>query len=139
MRPLFHPAIEDISVESILHALSDPVRVAIYGDILCQDYAQSCSTFLRVLDRPIPKSTLSQHFRILRESGLIRSERHGVQLKNSSRYAELEGRFPGLIEAIVKAHRIQMDEDHSSKATAKSSAKRAVKRSRRRVVRDLAS
>jgi len=33
MRPLFHPSIEDVTVEGILHALSDPVRVAIFADI----------------------------------------------------------------------------------------------------------
>jgi hypothetical protein len=33
MRPLFHPSIEDVTVEAILHALSDPVRVAIFAQI----------------------------------------------------------------------------------------------------------
>ena len=107
MRPLFHPSIEDVTVEGILHALSDPVRVAIYADIVAQECAQSCSNFLTVRDKTIPKSTLSQHFRILREAGLIRSERHGVEMHNVSRCAELEKRFPGLIHAIVTAHTIQ--------------------------------
>ena len=107
MRPLFHPSIEDVSVEGILHALSDPVRVAIYADIAAQECAQNCSIFLTVRDKAIPKSTLSQHFRILREAGLIRSERHGVEMHNVSRCTELEKRFPGLIRAIVTAHTIQ--------------------------------
>jgi DNA-binding transcriptional ArsR family regulator len=107
MRPFFHPSIEDITVEGILHALSDPVRVAIYADIVAQEFPQSCSNFLRVSDKSIPKSTLSQHFRILREAGLIRSERHGVEMHNVSRGAELEKRFPGLIHAIVTAHTMQ--------------------------------
>jgi hypothetical protein len=59
MRPLFHPSIEDITVEGILHALSDPVRVAIYADIVLQECSQNCSTFLTVSDKTIPKSTLS--------------------------------------------------------------------------------
>jgi hypothetical protein len=33
MRPLIHPSIEDITVEGILHALADPVRVAIYAEL----------------------------------------------------------------------------------------------------------
>lgn len=107
MRPLFHPAIEDVTVEGILHALSDPVRVAIYANIVAQGCPQSCSTFLTVSDKAIPKSTLSQHFNILREAGLIRSERHGVEMQNVPRCAELEQRFPGLIRAIVTAHTIQ--------------------------------
>ena len=81
MRPLSHPSIEDVSVEGILHALSDPVRVAMYADIVAQECPQSCSNFLTVGDQAIPKSTLSQHFRILREAGLIRSERHGVGMQ----------------------------------------------------------
>ncbi len=74
MRPLFHPSIEEVTVEGILHALSDPVRVAMYADIVAQECPQSCSNFLTVSDKAIPKSTLSQHFKILREAGLIRSE-----------------------------------------------------------------
>ena len=78
MRPLFHPSIEEVTVEGILHALSDPARVAMYADIVAQACPQSCSNFLTVSDKAIPKSTLSQHFKILREAGLIRSERHRV-------------------------------------------------------------
>ena len=107
MRPLFHPSIEDITVEGILHALSDPVRVAIYADIVAQECSHNCSAFLTVNHKAIPKSTLSQHFKALREAGLIRGERHGVEVRNTSRCTELEERFPGLIKAIVSAHAIQ--------------------------------
>ena len=126
MRPLFHPSIKEVTVEGILHALSDPVRVAMYADIVAQECPQSCSNFLRVSDKAIPKSTLSQHFKILREAGLIRSERHGVELQNVSRCAELEQRFPGLIRTIVTAHTIQSaDEARAKRATSKRPAKRA--------------
>jgi DNA-binding transcriptional ArsR family regulator len=108
MRPLFHPSIEDVTVEAILHALSDPVRVAIYADIVGSECSQNCSNFLRVSDKAIPKSTLSQHFKALREAGLIRGERIGVEMHNTSRCAELEKRFPGLISSIVNAHNVQL-------------------------------
>jgi DNA-binding transcriptional ArsR family regulator len=107
MRPLFHPSVEDITVEAILHALSDPVRVAIYADIVGSDCSQNCSNFLRVSEKTIPKSTLSQHFKALREAGLIRGERRGVEMQNTSRCAEIEKRFPGLIMSIVNAYNIQ--------------------------------
>jgi DNA-binding transcriptional ArsR family regulator len=110
MKPLFHPSIEDVTVEGILHALSDPVRVAIYADIVASECSQNCSNFLRVSEKPIPKSTLSQHFKALREAGLVRGERRGVEMHNTSRCAEIEQRFPGLISAIVKAHSIQLEE-----------------------------
>jgi DNA-binding transcriptional ArsR family regulator len=107
MRPLFHPSIEDVTVEGILHALSDPVRVAIYSQIVGSVCPQNCSDFLNVSEKGIPKSTLSQHFKALREAGLIRGERVGVEMRNTSRCAEIDKRFPGLIMAIVKALNVQ--------------------------------
>ncbi len=107
MRPLSHPAMKDITVEGILHALSDPVRVDIFARIAASDCSQSCSDILKVSDRAIPKSTLSQHFKILRDAGLIRSERHGVEMQNVSRCAEIDTRFPGLLPAIIAAHAAQ--------------------------------
>jgi DNA-binding transcriptional ArsR family regulator len=107
MRPLFHPSIEDVTVETIMHALSDPVRATIYLNIAASDRSQNCSNFSRVSEKDIPKSTLSQHFKALREAGLIRGERRGVEMHNTSRCAELEKRFPGLIPAIINAHKVQ--------------------------------
>lgn len=109
MRPLFHPAIGDITVEGILHALSDPVRVAIYAQIVGAQCPQICSNFLNIREKAIPKSTLSQHFKALREAGLIRGERRGVEMHNVSRCGEIEKRFPGLIAAIINAHRVQCE------------------------------
>jgi DNA-binding transcriptional ArsR family regulator len=128
VRPLFHPSLEDITVEGILHALSDPVRVAIFADIVSQECSQNCSRFLTVSDKAIPKSTLSEHFRALREAGLIRGERRGVEMHNTSRCAEIEERFPGLLLAIVNAHTIQSkDEAQAKKLAAKRSSRRFVK------------
>ncbi len=107
MKPLFHPSIEDVTVEAILYALSDPVRVAIFAEIAGSKGGQTCSTFLSVREKSIPKSTLSQHFKVLRESGLIRGERHGVEMQNTSRCGEIEKRFPGLIPSIIQALTIQ--------------------------------
>jgi DNA-binding transcriptional ArsR family regulator len=107
MRPLFHPSIEDVPLEAVLHALSDPVRVQIFTEIAGAGCAQTCSAFSSVNDRIIPKSSLSQHFKVLREAGLIRSERQGVEMRNISRCAEMDSRFPGLIAAIINAHAIE--------------------------------
>jgi DNA-binding transcriptional ArsR family regulator len=109
MRPLFHPAPDEITVEAILHALSDPVRASIYAEIAGSGCSQSCSSFLAVSAKGVPKSTLSHHFKVLREAGLIRSERSGIEVRNSSRCAEIEARFPGLVGSIVNAYRIQME------------------------------
>src|SRR5215469_16806389 len=118
MRPLVHPSMEDVTVGGILYALSDPVRASIFAGIVAQACPQTCSNFLKVSKREIPKSTLSQHFKILREAGLIRSERCGVELRNTSRCAELEDRFPGLIAAIVAAHAIESERQVRTKTAA---------------------
>lgn len=79
MKPQFHPSADDITIESILHALSDPAGVQIFAAITQSECAQPCAAFLAELsDRKVPKSTLSQRCRTLREAGLIRSERPGV-------------------------------------------------------------
>src|SRR6202049_1839244 len=128
VRPLLHPSLEDITVEGILHALSDPVRAAIYADIVVQECSHNCSTFLTVSDKAIPKSTLSQHFKALREAGLIRGERRGVEMHNVSRCAEIDHRFPGLIASIVNAHNIQSrDKLQTANNTKRKPAKRRSK------------
>jgi DNA-binding transcriptional ArsR family regulator len=115
MRPLFHPPIENVTVEGILHALSDPVRVAIFADLNSSDCVQNCSTFLNITNKQIPKSTLSHHFKALRDAGLIRTERHGVEMHNASRCSEIEKRFPGLIAAILNAHKVQMESTETAR------------------------
>jgi DNA-binding transcriptional ArsR family regulator len=128
MRPLFHPSVEDVTVEAILHALSDPIRVAIYADIVGSECSQNCSAFLSVSNKTIPKSTLSQHFKTLREGGLIYSERRGVEMHNTSRCAEIEKRFPGLILAIVNAHNIQLqDKSRTGNGSKPTPARRSAK------------
>jgi DNA-binding transcriptional ArsR family regulator len=108
MRPLLHPPIDSVTLEGILHALSDPVRLAIFSDMALSECPQNCTNLSsRISEKTIPKSTLSQHFKVLRDSGLIRSERQGVECKNVSRRAEIEERFPGLLAGILTAYRNQ--------------------------------
>jgi len=104
MRPLTHPKIEDVTAEGILHALSDPVRARIYASIASAECPQTCSTFLQVEGKTLPKSSLSQHFKVLREAGLVHSEKIGVEMKNVTRCAELKQRFGDLIPEIMKAY-----------------------------------
>jgi DNA-binding transcriptional ArsR family regulator len=106
MRPLFHPSADDLRVEAILHALSDPERAMIFAEIAGTECVQRCSFLANAGDRIIPKSSLSQHFKILREAGLIRAERSGVELRNYSRCNEINRRFPGLLPAIMDAYGI---------------------------------
>ena len=104
MRPLYHPPLSEVTVQGILFALSDPVRVRIFAELIGAE-GRNCAAFLNVNELPLPKSSLSQHFKVLRESGLIRSERKGVELKNYTRCDELQKKFGTLLSAILQAYR----------------------------------
>ena len=98
MRAFRHPAIEDITLEHVFHALSDPVRLEIVRQLARHGEA-SCNT----IDCGRPKSSMSHHFRILRDAGIVRTRCEGVQHMNSLRREELDRRFPGLMKAILAA------------------------------------
>jgi DNA-binding transcriptional ArsR family regulator len=119
-RPLTHPHIDDVTVAGILHALSDPVRLGIVGKLLSTAGGMNCTEMTLKLKLAMPKSTCSQHYRILREAGLIVSERRGVDLSSRVRAAELEARFPGLLASILKSHK----KETSRPARGKSSGSR---------------
>jgi DNA-binding transcriptional ArsR family regulator len=104
-RPLTHPHIDDVTVAGILHALSDPVRLGIVGKLLKTPAGMNCTETTLKLKLAMPKSTCSQHYRILREAGLIVSERRGVDLTSRVRAAELETRYPGLLASILKSYK----------------------------------
>jgi DNA-binding transcriptional ArsR family regulator len=104
-RPLTHPHIDDVTVPGILHALSDPVRLGIVSKLLKTPAGMNCTQTTQRLKLAMPKSTCSQHYRILREAGLIVSERRGVDLSSRVRAAELQTRFPGLLASILKSYK----------------------------------
>ncbi len=104
LKPLYHPSVNQITVQGILCALSDPVRVRIFSELAKVTCSMNCSAFLNAKSGPLPKSTLSQHFKILREAGLIRSERKGVELLNFARCEDLQKRFGSMIMEILQAY-----------------------------------
>jgi DNA-binding transcriptional ArsR family regulator len=94
-RSFNHPAACDISLDNVLHALSDPMRRHIVQKLMGSESMsciQACAT--------LPPSTISFHHKILREAGLIRSEKKGVEVINTLRRADLDQRFPGLLDAV---------------------------------------
>ena len=103
-RPLHHPELDTIKLVDLLHALADPIRLAIVNELRNAEGGMNCVATMNRVQVTLPKSTCSQHFQILREAGLIACERRGVELTSRLRIAELDSRFPGLISAILKAH-----------------------------------
>ena len=95
-----HPSKDDITLSGLLEALSDPLRLKILKTLIEQGGSISCCQ-----SAPCPKiakSTLSNHFRILRESGLIRMTKKGVENHSVVRLEEINEKFPGLLKAILK-------------------------------------
>jgi DNA-binding transcriptional ArsR family regulator len=123
-RPLTHPHIDDVTVAGILHALSDPVRLRVIDKLLRTPAGMNCTETTHKLNLVMPKSTCSQHYRILREAGLIVSERRGVDLSSRVRAAELEARFPGLLASILKSYKKELSRPARAKPTL-SAARRA--------------
>lgn len=95
MRPLIHPDLADITLADIFYGLGDPARLAILRNLLC-----ACDLTCAEAAPDLPKSTMSHHFRILRDSGLIQTRRDGTAYRSQVRRTELETRFPGLLAAI---------------------------------------
>ncbi|MET7891189.1 ArsR/SmtB family transcription factor [Streptomyces mirabilis] len=98
-RDLPHPAREEIRLESVLHALSDPMRLRIVRELAAVGDELSCSHF----DLPVTKSTTTHHFRVLRESGVIRQVYRGTAKMNALRGADLDALFPGFLDSVLGA------------------------------------
>lgn len=95
----FHPARAEIELPAVLHALSDPQRLSIVRALAESDEPRRCGSF--GLD--VSKSTLTHHFRVLRDAGVIERQVEGTARLNSLRREDLDARFPGLLDAVLEA------------------------------------
>jgi DNA-binding transcriptional ArsR family regulator len=98
-RDLPHPAPGEIRLESVLHALSDPMRLRIVRELAVEGDELSCSQFAL----PVTKSTSTHHFRVLREAGVIRQVYRGTAKMNGLRKDDLDELFPGLLDRVLTA------------------------------------
>jgi DNA-binding transcriptional ArsR family regulator len=96
---LHHPSREDLEVATVLHAFSDPQRLRIVKRLAGTDEPCSCGGF----GLEVTKSTLTHHFRVLREAGVIAQHPVGTSKFNSLRREDLDARFPGLLDAVLSA------------------------------------
>jgi DNA-binding transcriptional ArsR family regulator len=96
---LHHPDRDEIQIADVLHALSDPQRLSIVSQLACEKAPRRCGAF----DIEVTKSTLTHHFRVLREAGVIHQREEGTARMNSLRREDLDARFPGLLDAVLAA------------------------------------
>ena len=98
VREPHHPSRGELELPSVLHALSDPARLEIVRR-LAEGDEPSCGTF----ELGLSKATLSHHFRVLRESGVVRTRPEGRKRLLSLRSDDLDACFPGLLDAVLAA------------------------------------
>ncbi|KFF58392.1 ArsR family transcriptional regulator [Cryobacterium sp. MLB-32] len=99
---LRHPTLDTVLVTAVLHALSDETRLSIVRTLHAEPDGRACGTF----PVNLAPSTLSHHFKILREAGLIRQEDRGTQRWTVLRRPEFDARFPGFLNAVIAATEI---------------------------------
>jgi DNA-binding transcriptional ArsR family regulator len=94
-----HPEVESFDLATIMRALGDPMRIEMVrqvdaeGEILCTD----------LYDRlGLPGSTGSYQLRQLREAGITHSSAAGTSRIVTLRRNDLESRFPGLIDVVLR-------------------------------------
>lgn len=96
MKPYTHPELRDVTLPMVMQALSDPCRIEILrtlmeaGELACGDIPLTVS-----------KATVSHHFAVLREAGLVLTRSEGTRCLNTVRQGELEERFPGLLALLL--------------------------------------
>ena len=96
MDKLLHPNIEDVTLEGLLHALSDPIRLEIFRRLYSSEEEGKCGCFVDLGK----KNNLSHHFKVLRESGVIKVRIDGGNRFISTRKDEINKKFPGLLSSI---------------------------------------
>ncbi|MDN3021598.1 helix-turn-helix domain-containing protein [Streptomyces sp. S.PB5] len=97
--PPVHTDPDDVSLETALLALADPVRQSLVRELAqAGDWERPCGSF----DVPVTKATLSRHFTVLREAGLLEQRDAGPKRLNRLRRAEFDARFPGLLDLVLR-------------------------------------
>ncbi len=96
---LVHPQRAELEFTTVMSALSDPVRLAIVARLadVEPEGELACATF----ELPVSKSTQSGHFKTLREAGVIHQRDEGTRRLNRLRRADLDARFPGLLDLVI--------------------------------------
>jgi len=93
---LHHPAAADIELVDVLAALGHPVRLAI-AQALASGEERFCGEILP----DIPKSSMTHHWRALREGGVLRQRKDGRKYYLTLRRGDLDARFPGLLDLVL--------------------------------------
>lgn len=93
------PTAAELDLPVVMDALSDPIRLAILHRYLVDAAGGVRSCGWVGVDRP--KSTLTHHFRVLREAGLLEQHQEGLTRSSRVRVEDVQERFPGLLDLVA--------------------------------------
>lgn len=109
MNEVDHPDLARVSLARVLAALGDPIRQG-----LVRVLADGTERAWSELRAPVAKSTLSHHLKVLRDAGVTHTRQDGTRCFVRLRHADLDARFPGLLDALLPA---MANEDATSRVT----------------------
>ena len=94
------PDLASIDVVTVLHALSDPVRLEMVRQLAsCGAGGElSCGK----IEVPVTKSTATHHLKVLGRAGITADREEGTRKFVHLRRAELDRRFPGLLDSVLR-------------------------------------
>ncbi|GAA3159288.1 MULTISPECIES: ArsR/SmtB family transcription factor [Streptomyces] len=101
-RYLTEPDAGDVKFTEVMRALADPVRLRMLAVLADGEYHPCWPEEFLV---GVHKSTLSHHFRVLREAGITRTRLEGRNYFIQLRKEEVDARFPGLLDAVLNGAR----------------------------------
>jgi DNA-binding transcriptional ArsR family regulator len=98
-----HPPSDQIELAAVLEALSDPTRLGIVIDLADRktEWEARCGEFSHLGS----KTNLTYHFAKLRAAGVTHARAEGTSRFISLRREDLDARFPGLLDTVIKAAR----------------------------------
>ncbi|MFZ7089256.1 ArsR/SmtB family transcription factor [Curtobacterium sp. RRHDQ10] len=96
------PTRDELDLPTVMAALSDPIRLTILRRYLVDGGGAELACGWVGIDRP--KSTLTHHFRTLREAGLIEQRQSGLERRSRVRVDDVAARFPGLLDIVLDWH-----------------------------------
>jgi DNA-binding transcriptional ArsR family regulator len=98
-----HPTLNEMDLGAVLAALADPLRRRVVTTLIDEPEGteRTCASF----DLGVSKSSLTYHFRVLREAGLVTHVDYGNSRKVKLRRHDLESRFPGMLDLLTNESR----------------------------------
>jgi DNA-binding transcriptional ArsR family regulator len=99
VRDLEYPERDELQLVDVLAALGDPVRLRLVRILDDADGAMCCAE----IPLTVSKSTGSHHLKVLREAGVVRAQVDGTRRYYTLRRDDLETRFPGLLDSVLRS------------------------------------